>query len=107
MHPTARRAGVLAALTIATLATTAGTATAGGIGDFLSPAFGTLCANSGGPHAQGAATNAGGGAGGNIAGLPVGSPMNQCGGADLSIPVGQGFSPYVPLQTPLKFPLGS
>ncbi|MEV3993615.1 chaplin family protein [Streptomyces sp. NPDC049837] len=65
--------------------TTASPAAAGGIGDFLSPAFGTLCGNlNNGAHANGTATSATGAAGGNLAGIPIGSPLNQCGGADLN-----------------------
>ncbi|WP_353963737.1 chaplin family protein [Streptomyces sp. NBC_00083] len=57
---------------------------AGGIGDFLSPAFGTSCANQNtGAHANGATTHGAGSASGNLAGIPLGSPLNQCGGADL------------------------
>jgi len=60
-------------------------AAAGGIGDFLSPAFGTSCANQHtGAHATGTTHFGTGAAGGNLAGLPVGSPLNQCGGADLT-----------------------
>ncbi|MFF3343623.1 chaplin family protein [Streptomyces flavidovirens] len=58
-------------------------ASAGGIGDFLSPAFGTNCANHHGAHAAGTTTHGTGTANGNLAELPVGSPLNQCGGADL------------------------
>ncbi|MEU2438361.1 chaplin family protein [Streptomyces rubradiris] len=56
---------------------------AGGIGDFLSPAFGTACANlHTGARAAGTTTHGTGAANGNLAGLPLGSPLNQCGGAD-------------------------
>ncbi|MFI7388505.1 hypothetical protein [Streptomyces sp. NPDC049813] len=59
-------------------------ASAGGIGDFLSPAFGTSCANlDNGARAQGSTSHGTGSAGGNLLGLPVGSALNQCGGADL------------------------
>ncbi|GAA0611802.1 hypothetical protein GCM10010394_47010 [Streptomyces crystallinus] len=59
-------------------------ASAGGIGDFLSPAFGTNCANHNtGAHADGLTHHGTGTAGGNLAGIPVGSAVNQCGGADL------------------------
>ncbi|MEV5318255.1 hypothetical protein AB0K92_11460 [Streptomyces sp. NPDC052687] len=74
------------ALTAASLGTAlagAAPASAGGIGDFLSPAFGTSCANHHtGAHARGATTHGTGTADGNLAGLPVGSALNQCGGAD-------------------------
>ncbi|MEU2957106.1 hypothetical protein [Streptomyces xanthochromogenes] len=63
---------------------TAAPATAGGIGDVLSPAFGTDCANLN-THAQaaGTTTRGSGTGGGNLLGFPIGSPLNQCGGADL------------------------
>ncbi len=83
---TSRRA--LAALTVTASAAAAALAaappaSAGGIGDFLSPAFGTDCANQGGqPHAVGATTAGTGTANSNLLGLPIGSPLNQCGGAD-------------------------
>ncbi|MFW3470110.1 hypothetical protein ACN24M_01215 [Streptomyces microflavus] len=56
---------------------------AGGVGDFLSPAFGTDCENHHTtPYATGTTTAGTGAAGGNLLGLPLGSPLNQCGGAD-------------------------
>ncbi|WP_157882438.1 chaplin family protein [Streptomyces silvensis] len=61
-------------------------AAAGGVGDVLSPAFGTSCANRHGAHAVGTATHGSGSGDGNLLGLPVGSPLNQCGGADLPAP---------------------
>ncbi len=61
-------------------------ASAGGIGDFLSPAFGTTCANHHSTPRATDTTSAGtGSADGNFLGLPVGSPFNQCGGADLPL----------------------
>ncbi|MFK0181765.1 chaplin family protein [Streptomyces xanthochromogenes] len=55
----------------------------GGVGDFLSPAFGTDCANlNTGARAAGSTTRGSGTVGGNLLGLPIGSPLNQCGGAD-------------------------
>ncbi|MGA4803462.1 chaplin family protein [Streptomyces lavendulocolor] len=60
-------------------------ASAGGIGTFLSPAFGTLCANHHGTQATGTTTQGTGAATGNLAGLPIGSPLNHCGGADVLI----------------------
>ncbi|WP_437104697.1 hypothetical protein [Streptomyces sp. enrichment culture] len=64
-------------------------AAAGGIGGFLSPAFGTNCANRNVvPHAAGATTAGTGAANGNLLGLPLGSPLNQCGGADVNPPGG-------------------
>jgi hypothetical protein len=62
---------------------TAVPASAGGIGDFLSPAFGVSCANlNNGAHASGTTTQGTGAANGNLAGLPLGGALNQCGGAD-------------------------
>lgn len=61
-------------------------ATAGGVGDLLSPAFGTSCANMNtGARANGVTRQGTGTAGGNLAGVPVGSALNQCGGADAPI----------------------
>ncbi|MER7403010.1 hypothetical protein ABT373_11110 [Streptomyces sp. NPDC000070] len=58
-------------------------ASAGGIGDFLSPAFGTSCANHHtGATARGLTQYGTGTVGGNLAGIPIGSALNQCGGAD-------------------------
>ncbi|MFE9743131.1 hypothetical protein [Streptomyces sp. NPDC006477] len=63
---------------------TASPASAGGIGDFLSSAFGTACANlNNGAKAHGTTTQGTGTAGGNLAGIPTASALNQCGGADL------------------------
>lgn len=74
----------VAAVAVGMTLGTATTASAGGIGDFLSPAFGTACANlNNGAHANGLTRSGTGTAGGNLAGLPIGSPLNQCGGADL------------------------
>ncbi|MET9375805.1 hypothetical protein ABZX98_16865 [Streptomyces sp. NPDC002992] len=62
---------------------TASPASAGGVGDFLSPAFGTACGNqNNGAHATGTTTSGTGTAGGNLAGIPIGSALNHCGGAD-------------------------
>ncbi|GGY64251.1 MULTISPECIES: hypothetical protein [Streptomyces] len=58
-------------------------AAAGGVGDFLSPAFDTNCANQRtGADAAGRTTNGTGAANGNLLGLPLGTALNQCGGAD-------------------------
>ncbi|MBT2369703.1 hypothetical protein J7E88_31650 [Streptomyces sp. ISL-10] len=55
------------------------------MGDFLSPAFGISCANHDtAPRLDGATRHETGTASGNLAGLPIGSPLNQCGGADLA-----------------------
>ncbi|KUH38257.1 hypothetical protein ATE80_13805 [Streptomyces kanasensis] len=87
---------MLSALTLTVTAATsgvltAGPASAGGIGDVLSPAFGTNCANHDvGAQPAGTTTTAGtGAANGNLLGLPLGSPLNHCGGADL-LPTGDG-----------------
>ncbi|MFB7747547.1 hypothetical protein [Streptomyces sp. NPDC056132] len=62
-------------------------ATAGGVGDFLSPAFGTACGNlNNGARADGVTSSGTGTGGGNLVGLPMGSALNQCGGADLPRP---------------------
>ncbi|MEU6482520.1 hypothetical protein [Streptomyces sp. NPDC046887] len=79
---------LLTALTLTSTAAaggllTASPATAGGIGDFLSPAFGTSCANDTGTHLAGATSAGSGTADANVLGLPLGSALNQCGGADL------------------------
>ncbi|MCD9904751.1 hypothetical protein LUR56_40820 [Streptomyces sp. MT29] len=64
--------------------TAAAPASAGGVGDFLSPAFGVNCANHHlGTQAAGARTAGTGAANGNLLGLPLGGALNQCGGADL------------------------
>ncbi|MFQ3556001.1 hypothetical protein QZN11_04215 [Streptomyces gramineus] len=58
-------------------------AAAGGVGDFLSPAFATSCANQHtGANAAGKTTNGTGTANGNFLGLPLGTALNRCGGAD-------------------------
>ncbi|MFJ6993865.1 hypothetical protein [Streptomyces sp. NPDC003090] len=80
---TAATATALTAAVLGTALATAAPAAAGGIGDFLSPAFGTSCANHHtGARATGATTSGTGAANGNLAGLPLGSALNQCGGAD-------------------------
>ncbi|WP_406322847.1 chaplin family protein [Streptomyces sp. NBC_00519] len=70
-------------LTVASLAGTASTASAGGVGAFLSPSFGNSCINHGDSRATGATAHASGLAGGNLVTLPVSRPYNWCGGADL------------------------
>ncbi|MER7110589.1 hypothetical protein [Streptomyces sp. NPDC000229] len=75
---------VVAAAIVGTGVGTAAPAAAGGVGDFLSPAFGTACANlNNGARATGSTTHTTGTAGGNVAGLPLGSALNRCGGADV------------------------
>ncbi|MFF3431396.1 hypothetical protein [Streptomyces sp. NPDC002602] len=82
-HKTAT-AFVLTAGSVAAALAAATPASAGGIGDFLSPAFSTNCVNHDTvPHAAGATAGTGA-ADGNLLGLPLGSPLNQCGGADLT-----------------------
>ncbi|MEV5358648.1 hypothetical protein [Streptomyces sp. NPDC052693] len=76
----------LTALAAATTLASAPSASAGGIGDFLSPAFGTNCTNHHGARAEGTTTHGTGTANGNLAGLPLGGALNQCGGADLVDP---------------------
>jgi hypothetical protein len=83
---TAARVTALATVALGSTVAAAAPAFAGGIGDFLSPAFGTSCANlNNGARAEGATAHGIGAAGGNLAGLPVGSPFNQCGGADMLV----------------------
>ncbi|MVO90212.1 DUF320 domain-containing protein [Streptomyces sp. p1417] len=89
---TVTRVALVAATTAGMALTVASPASAGGVGDFLSPAFGTDCANHHGSHAAGTTTRGSGMADSNFAGLPVGSPVNQCGGADLPVQNGQGFN---------------
>ncbi|MFC8176018.1 hypothetical protein [Streptomyces sp. NPDC057325] len=73
----------LATLTLGTSFAAAAPAAAGGIGDFLSPAFGTTCANTHtAAHPHGSTTQESGTLNSNLAGLPLGSALNQCGGAD-------------------------
>ncbi|UFR03032.1 DUF320 domain-containing protein [Streptomyces sp. Go40/10] len=82
MSTTATALTVLTAA-VGTGAALATPASAGGIGDFLSPAFGTSCANHHTrPHADGHTQHGTGTLDGNLAGLPLGSPLNHCGGAD-------------------------
>lgn len=60
-------------------------ASAGGVGAFLSPAFGTRCViQHTAPHAVGAATRGAGTGDGNLAALPFGGSVNQCGGTDIA-----------------------
>ncbi|MEU8499907.1 hypothetical protein AB0C86_24760 [Streptomyces lavendulae] len=56
----------------------------GGIGDFLSPAFGTDCENHRiGAHATGATTSGSGTVSSNTGKLQLLSALNHCGGADM------------------------
>ncbi|MER7514049.1 hypothetical protein ACFZBM_34400 [Streptomyces lavendulae] len=84
---TTRRTATVLALTTAAIGaglTTAAPATAGGIGDFLSPAFGTDCENHRiGAHATGATTSGSGTVSSNTGKLPLLSALNHCGGADM------------------------
>ncbi|MGW0469206.1 chaplin family protein [Streptomyces sp. NPDC003027] len=79
----ASSAGCLALLAIGLTATPA---FAGGILPIASPAFGTACTIHGTSQASAATTHGTGTASGNLAGLPMDSPVNHCGGAD-AIPV--------------------
>ncbi|MFH8405382.1 hypothetical protein ACH4FX_11505 [Streptomyces sp. NPDC018019] len=63
--------------------TAAAPAFAGGVGAFLSPAFGNACAQHTGPR-TGGATTYGAGPGGLLVALPFGGSVNQCGGTDLA-----------------------
>ncbi|GGS80386.1 hypothetical protein [Streptomyces badius] len=73
----------VAAAAIGTGFAAAEPAAAGGIGDFLSPAFGTGCENHRiGAHATGATTSGSGTASSNTGRLPLLSALNRCGGAD-------------------------
>lgn len=71
----------LTAIAVGASMATAAPASAGGVGDFLSPAFATTCTNDHGAHANGVTTRGTGAGDGNLAGLPIGSPANHCGGA--------------------------
>lgn len=78
-----KRTYVTGYLALLALGLSAGPASAGGILPIGSPAFGTLCANRHtGGHANGTTSHGTGTANGNFASLPLGSPLNQCGGAD-------------------------
>ncbi|WP_228978361.1 hypothetical protein [Streptomyces sp. DH12] len=70
-------------LALLTVGLTASPAAAGGVLPIASPAFGTSCTNHHGTRADGTTTHGTGAANGNLAGLPAGSPLNHCGGADL------------------------
>jgi hypothetical protein len=59
-------------------------ATAGGVGAFLSPAFGTTCIQRLAPGAGGVTTHGAGSGSGILAGVPFGGSVNQCGGADIA-----------------------
>lgn len=81
--PTATRT-IVVALTVLG-GSQAAPAWAGGVGDFLSPAFGTSCANQVGATAIGGGASAPSSAGGNVVGVPLTGPLNHCGGADVSL----------------------
>ncbi|MFJ7063730.1 hypothetical protein ACIQVA_39870 [Streptomyces microflavus] len=87
MNPSSHRCTTVLGLVTVTMGAglvAAAPASAGGIGDFLSPAFGVNCANHNtGTQAAGATTAGTGAANGNLLGLPLGGALNQCGGADL------------------------
>ncbi|MGA4801188.1 chaplin family protein [Streptomyces lavendulocolor] len=61
-------------------------ASAGGIGPIGSPAFGNECFNrSTDALARGSTSYATGLVGGNVLGVPLSTPRNQCGGADFPL----------------------
>ncbi|MBZ4320641.1 hypothetical protein [Streptomyces huiliensis] len=74
-------------LTLSAVALTFGSpARAGGLGaGVLSPAVGNGCAARSAAAAQGAASRVTSAAGGNVLGLPVSGPLNQCGGAEVPV----------------------
>ncbi|MEU4213674.1 hypothetical protein AB0F13_27455 [Streptomyces sp. NPDC026206] len=84
IHALPTRIAVCLAVLAAAQVASAAPASAGGLGGFLSPALGNGCANQ---HlsaaARGAAVSHPSAAGGNLLGVPVTGPLNQCGGADL------------------------
>ncbi|MFI5942788.1 hypothetical protein ACIBCB_21380 [Streptomyces uncialis] len=81
---TVNPAVMLTAVTAGALSVMAEPAMAGGVGNLLSPAFGVACANeNAGARTTGAPSVGTGTATGVLVGLPVGSGLNQCGGADL------------------------
>lgn len=84
MNPRSVRALALTTTAFGVVLGGAGSAAAGGIGDLLSPAFGTACANHGvGGQAAGEARGGSGHVDGNTVGVPLANALNQCGGADL------------------------
>ncbi|WP_188306488.1 hypothetical protein [Streptomyces sp. CBMA123] len=95
---TTRRTATALALTAATIGAglaTAAPATAGGVGDFLSPAFGTDCENHHiGAHATGATTSGSGTVSNNSGKLPLLSALNHCGGADMLVSQNGGAYSY-------------
>ncbi|MEU7158845.1 hypothetical protein [Streptomyces chrestomyceticus] len=82
-----RQAAAVVAFTVTSVSAgiaTSAPAVAGGVGDFLSPAFAVTCVNHTGARTSGATTHGTGTASSNLVGLPLGSALNQCGGADAS-----------------------
>ncbi|MFC8226282.1 hypothetical protein [Streptomyces sp. NPDC057287] len=86
MEPVSHRRATAIALVGATIGSglaAASPAYAGGSGAILSPAFATNCGNHNGGRQPTGSTTAGTGAvNGNLLGAPLGSALNQCGGAD-------------------------
>ncbi|MFH8343543.1 hypothetical protein [Streptomyces sp. NPDC018045] len=75
--------GVVAAVCAQTLAAAA-PASAGGVGAFLSPAFGNRCAQGASPHAAGATAHGAGTGTGLLVGISFGGSVDQCGGTDIA-----------------------
>lgn len=84
------RTALVASVLVAAAQAATGTAQAGGLGGgLLSPAIGNECANRVGATARGSAHAAPSSAvGGNHAAVPGAAPTNQCGGADVPVPIG-------------------
>ncbi|MEG8277526.1 hypothetical protein [Streptomyces sp. AHA2] len=81
-----KRTYTASCLALLTVGLTAAPAAAGGVLPIGSPAFGTSCANHHtGAQASGSTTRDTGAVNGNLAGLPLGSALNQCGGADATL----------------------
>lgn len=83
MHRFAQTTLATTALTAAALATTVGSAQAGGIGAGLGPSGRNACVNHDDNHATGATADSTGTAAGNLLQVPAFRPYNWCGGADL------------------------
>ncbi|MVO84974.1 hypothetical protein GPA10_09410 [Streptomyces sp. p1417] len=77
------RSCTVASLVLLGAGLTAAPALAGGLLPIASPAFGTSCGNHSTTQTAATTGHGTGTVGGNRAGLPLGSPLNQCGGAEL------------------------
>ncbi|MBC2877252.1 MULTISPECIES: hypothetical protein [Streptomyces] len=83
------RTALMASVLAAAAQAATGAAQAGGLGGgLLSPAIGNGCANRAGAAARGSAHALSSAAGGNHVAVPGAVPTNQCGGADVPIPIG-------------------